>query len=386
MGSLNRVPVTSPAPGDAETIIPLERSGIFTETGSLFKDDTLAGETFPYEDPGTIKENVSLFNDGPRSALRSHVSSQRSGRKAMFLHWLNEESLESTADWLVCLMYEARNDGNARQTQKEFLGTLIKEIETAFYQSAIYRTPKPSAKTQADPIPDAESLPSLSDGSSCAYKKTEENVLDVLVQKLYGSLYFKNAGGYRTCVNNTSGKATAPSKKSTTSQQSGQKRASADSNETSPDGDQDGKSGKIRRAKKGRPNLEEFATAFACPLCKGDIKFGYEGECRDWKSHSIDTVLRVCSASYRSNPKYLLTYGKRHLSRHVEVDHISRDAYSNVQVNELRRTFTFAVDGKPQDLWVAAYMVLFNIPETERHKVPSPCTTTHSSTLIFADY
>jgi hypothetical protein len=75
----------------------------------------------------------------------------------------------------------------------------------------------------------------------------------------------------------------------------------------------------------------------------------------------------------------MLTDGKRHLATHIDIDHISHDKFDKAQVKELKRTFTFARDGKPEDLWVAAFMVLFNYAETDRHKVPSPCTTTPSS-------
>jgi len=67
-----------------------------------------------------------------------------------------------------------------------------------------------------------------------------------------------------------------------------------------------GHSSRVKR-RPDRPNLEEFATLFACPLCKGNIMFGYERGCRDWKSRSIDTVLRVSLASYRSHLRHILT-------------------------------------------------------------------------------
>lgn len=263
-------------------VLPFDKSGNSRERGRLFEDNTLAANILPFGNPGNSSERGRLFKDDSSSALNNYALSQRHGYKPMVSQWLNEQRREGTADWLVCLMCEAG--------------------------SVAYRNPKPSTKGMVDPTPQAESLPSLSDGSSCSdNKQIEEDILDVLIQKLYRSFYFKNAGGYKTCVNNPSGEGTALSKTNTSSQRSGQKRANAGVNEPTSDDDQDSKSGKVKKARTDRPNLEEFTTLFACPLCKGNIMFSYERGCRDWKNRCIDTVLRVSLASYRSNLRHMLT-------------------------------------------------------------------------------
>lgn len=376
MGSLTRVRFVSAALESTRTIFRLEESSIVTETGSLFKDDSWAEvDTLTFAGLGDTRGRGRLFEVDTSSALSNHVLSPRSDRKSMFLRWLNEGRPESSAGWLVWPKYEAGSNANTGRTHHESILSLSEYVEAGSCCSIVYRKPKLSMQSMLGQIGQAEPLPSLSDGSSCGDEKhIEEDIFDALIQRLYRCLYFKNVDGYRTCVNNTSGKGTTSSKTTGTSQQPGQKRPNAGSNEPPPDGDQDGRSRNVKKTK-SRPNLEEFTSLFACPLCKGDIKFGYERGCRDWKSPCIDNVLRVSSASYRSSPRFMLTYGKRHLATHIEIDHISRDDFKKAQVKALKRTFTFARDGKPEDLWVAAFMVLFNYAETDRHKVPSPCTT-----------
>jgi hypothetical protein len=220
----------------------------------------------------------------------------------MLFRWLDEGRLESSAGWLVRSKYEAGSNGNTGRAHKKSIISSSENVGPASFCSVVHRKPGPSGQVMVDQIAEAEPLPRLSDRSPCdKMNKIEEDILDILIQKLYRSLHFKNTGGYRTCVNNTAGEGTASSNPISTSQQPDLKRVNPSSNEPTPKDDQDAKGGKVKRAKRSRPNLEEFATLFACPLCKGNIRFGYERGCRDWKSHCIDTVLRVSPASYHAN-------------------------------------------------------------------------------------
>jgi hypothetical protein len=262
------------------------------------------------EESELVKAEWSTQKNGTHSTLSTDGVPQRRASSSMFLHWLNEGPHESTSAWLLCLMDEARGSNDLRLTHKNCLLYLLDDVEAAFRRNVVHSKPKPSKKGMLDPIPETESLPSLSDGSSHADQtQIEEDILDLLIQRLYRNLYFKNVHVYRTCVNDGSGKGTASSPKNTASGQSGQKRADPSGHNPTPEDDRDGESGRVKKARKGRPNLDDFATAFACLLCKRDIKFGFEGECRDWKSHSIDTVLRVNEVSYPLREHFRLTFG-----------------------------------------------------------------------------
>ena len=266
------------------------------------------------EESELVKAEWSTQKNGTHPTPNTDGVLQRRSSSSMFLHWLNEGPHESTSTWLLYLMDEARGSNDLRHTHKKSLLYLLDDVEAAFRRNVVHSIPKPSKIGpkigMLDPIPDTESPPSLSDGSSHADQtQIEEDILDLLIQRLYRSLYFKEAHAYRTCVNDGSGKGTPSSPKNTASEQSGQKRANPGRHNRTPEDDRDGESGRVKRARKGRPNLDDFATAFACPLCKRDIKFGFEGECRDWKSHSIDTVLRVNEVSCPLREHFRLTFG-----------------------------------------------------------------------------
>lgn len=262
------------------------------------------------EEPELVKAEWSTQKNGTHSTLSTDGVPQRRASNSMFLHWLNEGPHESTSAWLLYLVDEARGGDDLRRSHQKSLLYLLDDFEAAFHRNIVHSIPKPSKRGTLDPIPDTESPPSLSDGSSHADQtRIEEDILDLLIQRLYRSLYFKNAHAYRTCANDGSGKGTASPPKNTASGQSGQKRANPGGHNPTPEDDRNGESGRVKKARKGRPNLNEFATAFACLLCKRDIKFGFEGECRDWKSHSIDTVLRVNKVSYPLREHFRLTFG-----------------------------------------------------------------------------
>jgi hypothetical protein len=262
------------------------------------------------EESELVKAEWSTQKNGTHPSLNADGVLQRRPSSSMFLHWLNEGPHESTSAWLLYLVDEARGSNDLLHTRKKSLLYLLDDVEVAFRRNVVHSISKPSKIGMLDPIPDTESPPSLSDGSSHADQtQIEEDILDLLIQRLYRSLYFKKVHTYRACANDGSGKGTASSPKNTASGQSGQKRANPGRHNRTPEDDRDGDGGRAKKARKGRPNLDDFATAFACLLCKRDIKFGFEGECRDWKSHSIDTVLRVNEVSCPLREHFRLTFG-----------------------------------------------------------------------------
>ena len=67
-----------------------------------------------------------------------------------------------------------------------------------------------------------------------------------------------------------------------------------------------------------------------------------------------------------------LTLLQRHLKRHQVLEHISEAKY--IRVNVLKKQFKSSNREQATQLWIAAYMEVFDIDERDRNKVPSPCT------------
>ena len=42
-------------------------------------------------------------------------------------------------------------------------------------------------------------------------------------------------------------------------------------------------------------------------------------------------------------------------------------------VNEMKKDYNISDSRQAEELWIAAYMEIFEIEQTERHTVPSPC-------------
>jgi hypothetical protein len=318
----------APGPEHISTLDTVNNLGIlYRNQGKLDQAEQMYGRALAGSEKTLGPEHISTLNtvhnlgnlyddqgkrlgkDDSLSPLNSYVLSQRDGYTSMLNHWCNEEWRESVSGWLVRLMFKADN-GNAYHTpHRESLIALIRDVGTAFDGSVVQRKPNLSTGGIVNQTLRAESLQACqgSDGSSCGDKEhLEEDVVNILTEKLYRSLYFKNVGGYTTCVNRQSGKGTASSKTNTTSQPPGLKRANISSKESASDDDQDGKRGKVKKAKRRRPNLDEFANLFACPLCKGNIMFGLERGCRDWKNENIDNVLRVSSVPCRLPLRWMI--------------------------------------------------------------------------------
>jgi hypothetical protein len=185
---------------------------------------------------------------------------------------------------------------------------ITQDVEASFRQNHTHKSAKPDTdRNDIDAVPSTRggintsvnplTLLGVLPGDGHEHSKSEEDFLDLLIQRLYTKLHFKNAGAYRTCTNSS------PSQDSTSSAgkadgNSSRKKRRGDNVEQPMSGDEEaGNGGKVKRSRKGRPDLAKFTTQFACPLCKGDIRFGYEGQCRDWKNPDIDNVLRVSPTS-----------------------------------------------------------------------------------------
>ncbi len=90
---------------------------------------------------------------------------------------------------------------------------------------------------------------------------------------------------------------------------------------------------------------------FACLHCKRDYKYGEEAGCIGWSNQSINGVIR------------------RHFRKHVLLNHTSEAKY--LQVQEMSKQNYLPDTDKAKEMWIAAYMKIFDIDD--RSTVPSPC-------------
>jgi hypothetical protein len=66
-----------------------------------------------------------------------------------------------------------------------------------------------------------------------------------------------------------------------------------------------------------------------------------------------------------------LTTFQRHLSKHVPYGHLSEAKY--LRVRDLMKEYKMSDSRQAEELWRAAYMLVFDIDALDRSTVPSPC-------------
>jgi hypothetical protein len=69
----------------------------------------------------------------------------------------------------------------------------------------------------------------------------------------------------------------------------------------------------------------------------------------------------------------VLTRCQRHLLIHVDIDpqHLSEAKYEIV--NQMKSDYNLSDQSQAEELWVAAYMEIFEIDQRDRSTVPNPC-------------
>jgi hypothetical protein len=80
----------------------------------------------------------------------------------------------------------------------------------------------------------------------------------------------------------------------------------------------------------------------------------------------------------------MLTISQRHLEKHVPYGHISETKYHRVRA--LMKEYSLTDWQQAEELWIAAYMEVFDIDPQDRRFVPSPCISLYllaSSLLLF---
>ena len=150
---------------------------------------------------------------------------------------------------------------------------------------------------------DAENLAARIYGlltSADPFQDVNGTILCVLMQILYGALYFDPSGSFWSCG---SGKTSTQSTHSRDSQKaprrSRKRRLERDREIGSDDcaGD-DSETGKSKRWKANDITLQGTRRRLACLHCKNRLSYGDELKCVSWSNPNIDTVLRVCAFSF----------------------------------------------------------------------------------------
>ena len=74
----------------------------------------------------------------------------------------------------------------------------------------------------------------------------------------------------------------------------------------------------------------------------------------------------------------VLTRCQRHLLIHVDIEpqHLSEAKYE--RVNQMKSDYTLSDQSQAEELWIAAYMEIFEIDQRNRDTVPCPCACSSS--------
>ena len=227
----------------------------------------------------------------------------------------------------------------------------------------------------------------------------DHELSNLLIQKLYSAVCFTTSGCFRSRGGSQFDQKPKPFADNYKTQTAHHKRRFQDDyDENRKDGgDEERKSSRIKRSRVKPRELGGLLREFACPFCKRNLDYGWEARCIGWSTSSIDHVLRVSSLSQMQQfmhwpllqNRNLLTRCQRHLLKHVDIEprHLSEAKYD--RVNEMRRDYNISDSRQAEELWIAAYMEIFEIDQLDRHTVPSPCTylcSLRAFSLYFSRY
>lgn len=212
---------------------------------------------------------------------------------------------------------------------------------------------------------------------------TSQDEFDLLIQKAYRALFFNTNGAFRSRGEPRSSRdpqSLANDDRVPTANPKRRLRGDHDGNYS--DGtDNDRESSRTKRSRVKLRKLGGLPQEFACHFCKHNPDYGYEARCLGWSNSNIDTVLRV-SRLYPVQQAFcclcrkhdsVLTRGQRHLLIHVDIEtgHLSKAKYD--RVNAMKKDYNCADPTQAKELWIAAYMEIFEIEQRNRHNVPDPC-------------
>jgi hypothetical protein len=215
-----------------------------------------------------------------------------------------------------------------------------------------------------------------------------QEMSELLIQKLYRMLCFDPSGSFRSYVGSQYSLDPVASDKTDKAPTTNRKRRlEGNHDEDQNDGENnDRKSSRMKRSRVKSRILGGLLKEFACPFCKRNLDYGYQARCIGWSTSNIDTVLRVSGLfptqqlfyQYARRHRTLLTRCQHHLWHHVNIEpqHLSEAKYD--RVNEMKRDYNVSYPSQAEELWVAAYMEIFEIDHRNRHTVPNPCTSLSS--------
>jgi hypothetical protein len=268
---------------------------------------------------------------------------------------------------------------NSPATLPSFRRSSDSDPPTYFKTDHVERWPIAGYNGSATTSPLISNVPLMAD----VHDITSQELFHLLIQKVYRALCFDPSGSSRSCAGSLSGQNPAPTASNGQTPTTNRKRrlqGDHDEAQNKP-GDNDRKSSRTKRSRVKPRAIGALLQEFACLFCKRNIDYGYEARCIGWSNSSIDEVLRVSgllqfyerlhdSLQRRGN---VLTRCQRHLLIHVNIEpqHLSEAKYE--RVNQMRSNYNLSDQSQAEELWVAAYMEIFEIDQRDRSTVPNPC-------------
>jgi hypothetical protein len=245
---------------------------------------------------------------------------------------------------------------------------------THFKTDHVERSPVADYNDSDTVVPLISNLPLVVDVNDIA----SQELFHLLVQKVYRAFCFDSSGSFRSRGVSRSGQDLTPTTtndQTPTTNRKRRRQGGCDEAQNKP-GDNDRKSSRTKRSRVKPRKLGAFLQEFACLFCKRNIDYGYEARCIGWSNASIDEVLRVSwNIEWLSTAIYriALTRRQRHLLIHVDIEpqHLSEAKYE--RVNQMKSDYNLSDQSQAEELWIAAYMEIFEIDQRNRNTVPNPC-------------
>lgn len=220
----------------------------------------------------------------------------------MLQRWTGEATIDSPSLWLS--LYDAPQISRALRVSE--LHSWLKMIDKCISKNTSLPI-RDSNTTKQDPslqkTPAIKPPPTLPDSSTLhAVKRIEAERVRLSILLLYGLIPTSETCSYRTHgTERTSNQSKITQHKSTSAKTGKRKQTEQDKKATS-DNDDEGGPERNKQPRTKMRNLANLGSDFACPLEKGDDRFGQAACCRDFSSKDIDTVIRVCPQCLDGDP------------------------------------------------------------------------------------
>ncbi len=220
----------------------------------------------------------------------------------MLQRWTGEAVIDSPSLWLG--LYDAPQISRALHVSE--LHSLSRMVDKCMSKNTSLPIRDCNTAKQypsLEKTPAIKSPPTLPDSSTLhAVKGIEAERVGLSILLLYGLMSTSETCSYRTHgTERTTNQSKITQHKSTSAKTGKRKQTEQDKKATS-DNDDEGAPERNKQPRTKTRSLANLVSEFACPLEKGDDRFGMEGRCRDFSSKSIDTVIRVCPQCLDGDP------------------------------------------------------------------------------------